>query len=352
MVKAKALSTRRGMRIARMCLVFLSASLPAFSNAASAQTIRRAAPTATELASLGLKEQTIKIGTTERYFLVQPPKDKTRLAPVLLVLHGGGQSMRHLFATTAGATRGWPALADRENALLLVPNATNAETGSTNSDDQNWNDLRQGMSRESKADDVTFLLGLLDWAKGAHNVDRQRIYVTGASNGGMMTFRLLIEAPERFAAGAAFIAALPVDAARLKQPKTPTPLLIANGTLDPLILWNGGKIAGNRGETRSVPATISWWLEANSASRTANVTQQLTTQTSDQSCAIERRVYNAEPNGAPIETHTFIGGGHTIPSAKYALPDKWIVRRILGPACRNAEGIEYAWDFMSKHRRQ
>jgi poly(3-hydroxybutyrate) depolymerase len=44
--------------------------------------------------------------------------------------------------------------------------------------------VRQGVSRESKADDVGFPLGLLDRVNGAYSVDRARVYVTGASNGG------------------------------------------------------------------------------------------------------------------------------------------------------------------------
>ena len=334
-----------------LSLLALLPSVSTLSTSVSAQTIRRPAPTTEELASLGLQQKTIKVGTAERFFLVQPPTNKSQPAPILLVLHGGGQSMRHLFSANAGATRGWPGLAERENALLLVPNATHPETGSASSDDQTWNDLRQGMARESKADDVAFLLALLDWAKSAHNIDPRRVYVTGASNGGMMTFRLLIEAPERFAAGAAFVSALPADAARLKKPKSPTPLLLANGTLDPLVLWNGGKIAGNRGQTRSIPATVDWWLEANGAARAPTTTQRLPKNATDANCDIEHRVYKAETNGAPVETYTFTGGGHTIPSAKYALPDRWIIRRFLGPVCQNAEGIELAWNFMSKHRR-
>lgn len=318
---------------------------------ASAQTIRSPAPTTAELAALGLQERNISIGSSERWFLVRPPKDAGRPAPVLLVLHGGGQSMRHLFSSTAGATRAWPDLAARENALLLVPNATQPATGSAKSDDQTWNDLRQGVSRESKTDDVAFLLGLLDWAQSTYRIDRSRVYVTGASNGGVMTFRMLMEAPERFAAGAAFVAALPVDGVRLKRPTLATPLMIANGTLDPLVIWNGGKIAGGRGETRSVAATVSWWLDANAASKSPTETTRLPDRAPDDNCVIERRVYSAGAAGAEVVTYSMVGGGHTIPSAKYHLPDNWIVRRILGPVCRDVEGTELIWEFFAKHRR-
>jgi hypothetical protein len=67
---------------------------------------RQPAPTASDLSTLGLQERSLRIGKIDRWFLVQPPADLLRPAPVLLVLHGGTQSMRRLFAPEAGATRG------------------------------------------------------------------------------------------------------------------------------------------------------------------------------------------------------------------------------------------------------
>jgi polyhydroxybutyrate depolymerase len=312
---------------------------------------RQPAPTASDLSTLGLQERSLRIGKIDRWFLVQPPVDPLRPAPVLLVLHGGTQSMRRLFAPEAGATRGWPELARRENALLLVPNAVNPDNGDPHSDNQNWNDLRQGMARISAANDVGFVLSLLDWAHSTYRTDRSRVYVTGASNGGMMTFRLLMEAPERFAAGAVFVSALPSEDIRLKRPSKPTPLLIANGTLDPLVLWNGGKIAGDRGETRSVSATVNWWVEANKAVAQASNPTRLNDRAPSDNCTIERSVHAARLGGAPVVTYTMKGSGHNIPSSKYSIPDTWLVRRFLGPVCRDIEGIELAWEFLSAYRR-
>ena len=289
------------------------------SGTAQAQVGRRPVPTTEALVALGLQERSVRIGRTDRLFLVQPPADPTRPAPVLLVLHGGTQSMRRIFSADAGATRGWPELARRVNAVLLVPNAVNPDNGDPQSDNQSWNDLRQGVSRISSADDVGFITGLLDWANQTYRTDRSRVYVTGASNGGMMTFRLLMEAPERFAAAAALVSALPVDGSRLKRPSRPVPLLIANGTLDPLVLWNGGKIAGNRGETRSVAATIGWWVDANRANALASNATQLPDNDPRDNCIIERHEHLAGPGGAPVVAYTMKGGGHNIPSAKYPI---------------------------------
>ncbi len=333
----------------RLALLAAAAMLIGITTA-SAQGGRKPAPTMAELAAIGLQERMIRVGPLQRAFLVQPPADPSRPAPVLLVLHGGTQSMRRIFAPDAGATRNWPALAKRENALLIVPNAVNPDNGDPLGDNQNWNDLREGVSRISNADDVGFIGALLDWAQTTYRTDTSRVYVTGASNGGMMTFRLLMEIPERFAAGAAFVAALPADDTRLKQPTKPTPLMIANGTVDPLVQWNGGRIAGNRGETRSVPATVSWWITANKASATAPATQ-LPNHDPNDDCTIGRSTYAAGPGGAPVVAVTMKGGGHAIPSARYTIPDTWLVRRFIGPVCRDVEGTEMAWEFLSRHRR-
>jgi polyhydroxybutyrate depolymerase len=311
---------------------------------------RKAAPTAAELSALGLTELSLNVNGVERWFLVQPPRDASKPAPILVVLHGGTQSMRRMFVPSAGASLGWPDLARRENAVLIVPNAVNAKTGDAKSDDQNWNDLRENVSRDSSADDVGFILALLDWAASQYNTDPSKVYVTGASNGGMMTFRLLIEAPERFSAAAAFVAALPVESSLIKQPSKPTPLMIANGTVDPLLKYNGGKIPGGRGKMRSVPDTITWWLSANRADTDNVKVQRLKDLDPNDGCIIERRYHNPKPGGAAVLMYTMIGGGHNIASSKYSLPDTWLVRRLIGPVCRDAEGIELIWSFLSAYK--
>jgi polyhydroxybutyrate depolymerase len=312
---------------------------------------RYPAPTTTQLSKLGFTELKLDVDGVERWFLVLPPRDASKPAPILVFLHGGTQGMRRVFADSSGATLGLPALARRENALLLVPNAVNSETGDAKGDDQNWNDLRENVSRDSSADDVGFILKLLDWAAQNYNVDAKRTYVAGASNGGMMTFRLLIEAPERFAAGAAFVAALPVESSLIKAPSKPTPLMIANGTVDPLVNYEGGKIPGGRGLMRPVAESIDWWIAANKAETKPSRLAQIKDRDPGDNCIIERKDFKAKEGGAPVVTYTMIGGGHNIPSAKFSLPNSWAVRRFIGPVCRDVEGIELIWSFLSGFKR-
>jgi polyhydroxybutyrate depolymerase len=306
------------------------------------------APTTADMAALGLQEKSIDVGGVARWFLVQPPVNADEAVPVLIVLHGGSQSMRRIFAANAGASRGWPALARRENVLLLVPNAMNGKTGDAYSDEQNWNDLRENIRNGSDADDVGFIVAMADWAARTYKTDKRRVYVTGASNGGIMTFKILMQAPERFAAAAAFVASLPVEGEDLRVPSRPTPLMIANGTRDPLVQWDGGRIAGGRGTTRPVAQTVQWWVKANAAAGTSKTTQ-LADRDLEDDCVIQSRTFKAKSDGADVVAVTLEGGGHSMPSVKYRLPNTWFIRNYIGPVCRDVEGVNLIWDFLSHY---
>jgi polyhydroxybutyrate depolymerase len=334
----------------RLAVLFFVAALYLISGALSAQAAKLPpAPSRADIAALGLQEMSIDVGGVARWFLVQPPVNPDEAVPVLIVLHGGSQSMRRIFAANAGATRGWPALARRENVLLLVPNAMNGKAGDAASDEQNWNDLRENIRNGSDADDVGFIVAMVDWAARTYKTDRRRVYVTGASNGGIMTFKLLMQAPERFAAAAAFVASLPVEGEDLRAPSRPTPLMIANGTRDPLVQWEGGRIAGGRGTTRPVAATVQWWVKANGAEAEAIAAVELPDRDPDDSCIIQKRTFKASASGADVVAVTLDGGGHSLPSQRYKLPNTWFIRTYIGPVCRDVEGVDLIWDFLSRY---
>ena len=196
-------------------------------------------------------------------------------------------------------------------------------------------------------DDVAFLKNLLDRIGRDYSIDRARIYVTGASNGGMMTYRLLMEAPQRFAAGVAFIANLPVAGPVIRKPAWPTPLMIANGTKDPVIKWDGGEILKGHGFVRSAEATVAWWVDANHARRENPVSAYLPDTDPTDPCRVLRTTYPARENGAPVVFYALEGAGHTMPSRKHEIPDAFPTR----PVCRDVEGARLAWDFMKVHRR-
>jgi polyhydroxybutyrate depolymerase len=296
------------------------------------------------------QELSIEVNGAERWATVYQPPEYQAGAPAVLLLHGGTQSMRKMFTRRAGGTLQWLAIADREKFLLLVPNATNAKTGDPKGDDQNWNDLRAaGSVGKAAADDVGFLTGLLDWAQQKYRYHPRRVFVTGASNGGMMALRLLVERPERFAAAAVFIASLPASPPPKPSGKR-VPLMLLNGTLDPLVQWRGGMIRGERGETLPVEANVQWWREVNGVSGVKPKLDALPDLDPSDGCRIYRTTWlPAAPGNAPLVFYRAEGGGHSLPSIANDLHAGPILRRIIGPTCRDAEGAELAWDFFKTY---
>jgi len=99
-----------------------------------------------------------------------------------------------------------------------------------------WNDGREG-GRISRIDDVGFLRQLVAWLIGHGVADPAQVYLAGMSNGGMMTLRMLCEAAELFAGAGTLIANMPAGIGDGCRPKKPLPIVMLNGTADPLVLW-------------------------------------------------------------------------------------------------------------------
>jgi polyhydroxybutyrate depolymerase len=256
--------------------------------------------------------------------------------------------MRSLFSPFADSSATWFTIAEEEGVVLVVPNGVNSKTGDTYGDDQNWNDLRPDQAQgQTEVDDVGFLLCLLDQLVAEVPIDTDRIYVTGASNGGMMTYRMLIEAPERFAAGAAYIANLPSLSTPLSEPDQPVPIMIANGTLDPLMPYAGGVVAKDRGEVISTRETVDWWINANKADQEGLVSQELPDLNKEDGCRIQEYFYPAGEDGAPVMFYRMEGGGHTLPGLSSEGVIQRLLLRLLGPVCQDVDGVLLAWDFFS-----
>ena len=256
--------------------------------------------------------------------------------------------MRSFFSPLADTSASWVQIAAEQGVVLVFPNGVNPENGDTYGDYQVWNDLRPDQaSGQTEVDDVGFMRSLVDKISAELPIDPERIYVTGASNGGMMTYRLLLEAPELFAAGAVFIANLPETENALPEPSHPVPIMIANGTEDPLMPYEGGIVAKDRGLVISTRETVDWWVNSNNANPAGLETTLLPDLNPDDNCRIREEIYTESEGGAEVRFYTIIGGGHTIPALDQPGFLMRFSSRLLGPVCRDADGVMLAWDFFS-----
>jgi polyhydroxybutyrate depolymerase len=298
--------------------------------------------------TVALQDGSLENGNLTRHFRYYAPANLPANAPVVILFHGGNQSMRKIFEERAGGTQAWLGLAEKHKFLLVVPNGVNAENKDTNGDKQHWNDCRQQGAAIDAVDDVNFTRKLIAWAKKSYKVDRTRVYATGASNGGMMSQRLGIELSDQVAAIASFIGNMP-EQNECKAATRPIPIMMVNGTEDPIIPWAGGQVLGGETKVVSATATLKYWLRVNGLERDNPTTLRLPNlDRRDRSTVVIDR-YEPKTGGAPVWFYKVEGGGHTMPSIQYEIP-RFTQRQLVGNQNRDLEGAEAAWNFLSRQR--
>jgi len=174
-------------------------------------------------------------GRTRSYTLHVPERVRQENAPVPLVimLHGGGGN-----ADNAESMSGFSPKADREGFIVAYPDGT----GGGRAPMFTWNAGHCcGYAMQNKVDDVGFIGALIDQVQRDHRIDPDRIYVTGMSNGGMMSHRVGIGLADRVAAIAPVVGAVFGDEA---SPRAPVSAIIINGMRDESVPYEGGKSGG------------------------------------------------------------------------------------------------------------
>src|SRR5246127_1568481 len=194
-------------------------------------------------------------GGRERTFIEYVPKTLKPGAPLLFVLHPSG-------GDAAGMRRysnyEFDELADKHGFLVVYPDGF----------DNTWNDCRRGSpfsSKRLKIDDAGFIKSLLEHEATAHAVDRKRVFAAGWSNGAQLAYRLALEYPEVFAGVAAISASEPVkENLDCRQIDKPIPVMIVNGTADPINPYRGGMVnlgGAKLGNVLSSADTAKYWAK-------------------------------------------------------------------------------------------
>jgi polyhydroxybutyrate depolymerase len=195
----------------------------------------------------------------------------------------------------------------------------------------------RSVGRGNEVDDVAFILATVEEVHEREAFDRRKLYVAGASNGGMMTMRLLIDAPTAFAAAATFAASLPEG--DVPRPSFGTPLMMLNGTADPRVPWEGGS------DTRPVEESVQFFVRANGSDPAAFRESTLPDNQRD-GCLVYSQVWSSPRGSAPAVVFFRVeGGGHSIPDPTPEGP-----LSTAGPQCRDVHGVDLAWHFLKRHR--
>jgi len=292
-------------------------------------------------------EKTIISGGVERFYTVVTPNGLPPRSPAVVVLHGGGQNMRAILEPDAPQFR-WIELAQANGFALLVPNGWNVQQQDGGTNQQSWNDLRpSGDGNFSEQDDAGFIAEMLGIEAERLGLDPRAIFVTGSSNGGQMTHRMLIERSDLFAAGVSFIANLPQ--ADIPDPETPRPILLVNGDADPLMPFEGGRTGGGIGEpVRSTIDSVAYFRRVLDAEDPELVsgTPLPDVDPADGTRAVLQRFFSTSGGAAPVVFVRMFNAGHAVPVLP-GDPVAPVPRALVGVRCRDLRGIDLAWHFMA-----
>lgn len=278
-------------------------------------------------------------GATRWYDLYVPDGLGDAPVPLLVVLHGGTLSNDSL---RVGAGLRLRTLADSERFVVALPNGTSSDDGTSGpSGSFNWNDCRSdGGPATTNANDSGFIATLIDAISATLPIDAERVYVVGASNGGMMAYRLGLELSDRIAAIAVAVANQPVNSECVDAPAEPLSVLIMNGTADVIMPWAGGQVGGNRGLVMSAEDTRDFWRERLGTNAVAQHTDYPDLDPNDSGTVSSDR-YTGGREGSEVLFYTVAGGKHDAPSIAY--PGSG--------GNHDVEAIDEFWRFLSVQRR-
>lgn len=194
--------------------------------------------------------ETFTYDGVERDVLVHVPDDLPSGAPLLIGLHG--YTDRAPFIREYSNMDGQ---ADEHGFVVAYPQGTTDRLGLPF-----WN-ANLDLGREP--DDLGFLVWLADRLVDEHDLDPDRVYVFGLSNGGFMSYHLACNATDVFAGLASVVGTMSGEDWETCDPSEPIDVLHIHGTADRIVPHDGTLAArrGGWGGAPGVETIVAWWAD-------------------------------------------------------------------------------------------
>ncbi|MGF7237120.1 MAG: extracellular catalytic domain type 1 short-chain-length polyhydroxyalkanoate depolymerase [Frankia sp.] len=309
--------------LALLMLVLAGCGSPSTASLAGASTAPAGTATAgaTQAIPPGSSTQTITVDGATRTFHLYRPASLAGSAPLVVMLHGGYGTGRQ-----AEKFYGWDTEAERGHFLVAYPDGLNRA----------WNVDGGGCCGKparNNVDDVAFLTHMITTIEHETPIDPRRIYATGISNGGIMTYTLACKTQ-------IFAAIGPDSATDLADCPSPAPisLIHIHGTADIRIPYNGGP-GHNRDVTidgPAVPTLNATWRRIDHCA-TPTITTAGVVTTSAATC----------PDHRGVELIAIAGAGHQWPGAQPHV----LAQKLLNsdPPSTAINATPVIWQFFATH---
>lgn len=278
-------------------------------------------------------------GVERLVWMVDGRADRDAPAPLVLALHGFRHADRARRQREAPEKLGWrrlETLAHGDGFIALFPHAYLGQ----------WN-LFDGLDNTTgpdgqNIDDQAFLLALVAGLVADGKADPTRLYITGISDGAIMTYRLICLKDTPFAAAAPLIGtpgeAYLTDCA----PEPPPALMHVHGTHDKVLPYEGWIFPNGR--EVSVPEVMEHWRRLHGC--TGQTGRMLEDIDPEDGSTVGEMIWTGCNSAEPVKRYKVINGGHSVPALNARQrddPDRLINRDI--------DTLGMVWQFFSSRRR-
>lgn len=246
----------------------------------------------------------IMTGGVSRSYILYIPAIYNAATPVPLVFNFHGYTSTNSQQLMYGDFR---PIADTANFIIVLPQGLDIGGGA------GWHNFDLATTGTA---DMIFVENLLDTIISKYNIDQNRVYSTGMSNGGFMSYDLACFMNTRFAAIASVTGSMVSYHMSACNPSRPVPVMEIHGTADATVAYSG---TGGILSSTNIDSLVNFWIKKNDCDLSAVYTALPDISTTDL-CTAQHYVYNNGNSGSSVELFKIINGGHTWPGAAYNIP--------------------------------
>jgi len=309
-------------------------------------------------------KETVTVDKADRTYLVHLPKgfDAQQHYPVVVLLHGPNQQAEDMERLTR-----FNDLADKDSIIVVYPNAMQGHWNVGVTAPQQRRVYRRGYGRrwgypgylpppppqqtprqeegqrrrQERADDVEFFNKMLDQLSTQSTVDMSRIYFAGLSDGGFMALRVGCNLSDRVAAIASVGAAMPKT--MICVPSRPVPVVMVNGTSDPVVKYDGGTGKDGRFQTISAEDSAKEWAKLDRCGEKPVHSKLPEHGKGGMQTKVE--TFDGCQENAQVELYSVKGGGNTWPGGEQYEPENTV-----GKTSQDFNANEVVWSFLVTRR--
>ena len=231
-------------------------------------------------------------GFTRSYNIFVPNSYNTlEPVPLLLCLHGYGSNQDVIMEYTD-----FNAIASSENFIVIYPQ------GSLLNGISHWN--VGGWTSDSLVDDIGFIDLIIDTVSDSYSINEDRIYSTGMSNGGYMSFLLACQLSEKIAAIASVTGSMTPEMFNSCEPQRAISILQMHGTSDGVVPYEG-----NPQWTIGINDIMNYWKTHNNCNVSSTIVDLPDIYTFDNSSVQEITFSNGD-NNTMVKHYKVNGGEH------------------------------------------